>query len=94
MDLSVNFSVVKDWGLSNSCLMMAYYFAMISLKTKLKLGVHCVFDITKKKIIPLSIVHGKTESTKAVYYPTAADISENLDRTNKPSLNCLTKYYL
>lgn len=51
--------------------MMAYYFAMISLKTKLKLGVH------KKKKIPLSIVHGKTESTKAVYYPTAADISEN-----------------
>lgn len=32
------------------------------------------------------MVNGKTESTKAVYYPTAADISEKLDRTNKPSL--------
>lgn len=72
--------------------MMAYCLAMISLKTKLKLGIHCIFDIIKKKQNALSIAHGKTESTKAVYYPIAGDISEKLDRTNKPSLNCLEKY--
>lgn len=73
--------------------MRAYYSEIVSLKTKTKLGDRCIFDILKKFFS--SIVHGKTESTKAVcwfYYPMTADISEKLDHTDKPSLNCPAKY--